>query len=111
VTIDQTFKKRNGGCAVISTHSQQKLIKALGTYMCWSSLPFQGIPLHIFACYIEPVVGKDSSDKLMRITDIIYDLLRRDPHSRILVAGDFNHLLDTARSNFGKLGLLPALDK
>ena len=48
-------------------------------------------------------------EKLQRITDIIYDLLRRDPHSRILIAGDFNHLLDQAKSNFKKMGLLPVL--
>ena len=48
-------------------------------------------------------------DKLQRITDIVYDLLERDPFSRILIAGDFNHLLDNAKSNFKKMGLFPVL--
>ncbi len=50
----QTYRKRNGGCANISNHGKAKLIKALGTYMCWSSIPYQQIPLHVFTCYLEP---------------------------------------------------------
>ena len=50
----QIYKKRNGGCAIISNHGKAKLIKALGTYMCWSSIPYQQIPLHVFTCYLEP---------------------------------------------------------
>ena len=54
---NQTFKKRSGGCAIVSNHGKIKLIKALGTYLCWSSIPYQQIPLHVLTCYLEP---KDS---------------------------------------------------
>ena len=55
----QTYRKRNGGCANIPNHGKAKLIKALGTYMCWSSIPYQQIPLHVFTCYLEPKQTKD----------------------------------------------------
>ena len=51
----QTLAQRSGGCWTAGRHHLDlKLVKALGTYMCWTQAQLEGYPVHILNCYLEP---------------------------------------------------------
>ena len=77
--------------------------------MCWSSIPYQQIPLHVFTCYLEPKLTKDVQNRANRILAVIEQLLEKENLARIIVTGDFNHLLNHMMEGLKRLNIHPAV--
>ena len=77
--------------------------------MCWSSIPYQNIPLHVFTCYLEPVKSQEVLNRANRILAVIEQLLEKESLARIIVCGDFNHLLEHMMEGLKKINIIPAI--
>ena len=77
--------------------------------MCWSSIPYQQIPLHVFTCYLEPKQTQDVRNRANRILAAIEQLLERESLARIIVTGDFNHMLPYMMEGLKRLNIFPII--
>ena len=94
---------------IVSNHDSIKMIKTLGTSLSWGSIPYQGVPLHVMSVYVEPIANQVNQDRTRKMIALILSVLIRDPLARIIIAGDFNHLLDHWKKEFKQIGLLQLL--
>ena len=106
----QTLKNSKGGCLLATNNQRMKKIKSLGTYLNWSSVPFQDIPLHIFTCYLEPLNHANITERSNKILSLIENLIKRDKLARIIVVGDFNHQLPLFKQRLNNIGVRQLLD-
>ena len=106
----KSAKNSKGGCLLATNNQRMKRIKTLGTYLNWSSVPFQDIPLHIFTCYLEPVNHGNITERSNKILALIENLLKRDRQARIIVIGDFNMQLPLFKKRLNQLGVSQLLD-
>ena len=79
---------------IVSNHDSLKMIKTLGTSLSWGSIPYQAVPLHVMSVYVEPIANQVNQDRTRKMIALIQSILARDSLARIIIAGDFNHLLD-----------------
>jgi hypothetical protein len=72
----QTLDIRRGGCATFTrTHLHRKVI-ALGNYLLWSRIPMGSQQLHLLNIYIEPGNTQSIHQRVARIVEVVYDILR-----------------------------------
>ena len=51
----QSMLQRNGGCwNAATTKVKLSLVKALGTYLCWTRLTTGSTDIQVLNCYLEP---------------------------------------------------------
>ncbi len=85
------------------------MIKTLGTSLSWRSIPYQGVPLHVMSVYVEPIANQVNQDRTRKMIALIQSILTRDPLARIIIAGDFNYLLNHWKKELKQIGLLQVL--
>ena len=72
----QTMHQRHGGCwTAASTNTRLNLVKALGTYLCWTRLTTGNRQVQILNCYLQPGEEEHLKERAKRVTDIVRDIL------------------------------------
>ena len=67
------------------------LVKALGTYLCWTRITTGRPVIQLLNCYLEPGDQQFQKDRAKRVTDIVKDIIKQDANANIVVSGDFNN--------------------
>ena len=107
----QTMHQRHGGCwTAASTNTRLNLVKALGTYLCWTRLTTGSKQVQILNCYLQPGEEEHLKQRATRVTDIVRDILRQDAKASVVVCGDFNNHMHHITSELTKCGFKSALD-
>ena len=84
--------QRNGGCWTAATKKVKlSLVKALGTYLCWTRLSTGSSDIQVLNCYLEPGEQPHLKERAKRVTDIIKDIIKQDANAALIVCGDFNN--------------------
>jgi len=108
----QTMFQRKGGCWTAAKNSQNvrlQLVKALGSYLCWTRLTTGPIQVQILNCYLEGGDSLYNKNRALRVIEIVHDILRQDVNAAIVVCGDFNNHLPTIDYQLSKLNFIPSL--
>ncbi len=79
------------------------LVKALGTYLCWTRLNTGTESVQILNCYLEGGDSAYAKNRALRVIEIIRDILRQDANAAIVVCGDFNNHLETMSRHLASL--------
>jgi endonuclease/exonuclease/phosphatase family metal-dependent hydrolase len=104
--------QRHGGCwTAASTSTRLSLVKALGTYLCWTRLTSGTKQVQILNCYLQPGEDAHLKERAKRVTDIVRDILRQDASAAVVVCGDFNNHMTFVSKELTKCGFTAALDK
>jgi endonuclease/exonuclease/phosphatase family metal-dependent hydrolase len=102
--------QRQGGCwTAASTRTRLSLVKALGTYLCWTRLTSGAKQVQILNCYLQPGEEAHLKERAKRITDIVRDILRQDASAAVVVCGDFNNHMPIVSKELTKCGFTAAL--
>ena len=97
--------QRQGGCwTAASTRTRLSLVKALGTYLCWTRLTSGTKQVQILNCYLQPGEEAHLKERAKRITDIVRDILRQDASAAVVVCGDFNNHMPFVSKELTKCG-------
>jgi hypothetical protein len=73
----QTLLQRNGGTWTAATNKvNMTLVKALGTYLCWTRVTTGKHVVQLLNCYLEPGEEQFKVDRAKRVTDIIKDIVK-----------------------------------
>ena len=107
----QTMLQRSGGAWTAATNKVKlKLVKALGTYLCWVRVTTGKQELQVLNCYLEPGKEPFHAERAKRVTDIIKDIIRQDADASIIVCGDFNNHIHHMYRELHSLKFTRALD-
>ena len=88
----QTLLQRNGGTWTAATNKvNMSLVKALGTYLCWTRVTTGRHVVQLLNCYLEPGEEQFKAERAKRVTYIIKDIVKQDAEAAIVVCGDFNN--------------------
>jgi len=60
----------------------------------------------VLNCYLEP---GDFKERAKRITDIVKDIIRQDPHAPIVLCGDFNNHMTAVVEQLAQLNFTAAI--
>jgi hypothetical protein len=73
----QTLLQRNGGTWTAATNKvNMTLVKALGTYLCWTRVTTGRHVVQLLNCYLEPGEEQFKAERAKRVTDIIKDIVK-----------------------------------
>ena len=86
------------------------LVKALGTYLCWTRITTGRHVIQLLNCYLEPGDQQFQKDRAKRVTDIVKDIIKQDANANIVVSGDFNNHINHMYQQLHFLGFQRALD-
>ena len=107
----QTLLQRNGGAwTAATTKVKLTLVKALGTYLCWTRVTTGKQEVQILNCYLEPGNEPFKTERAKRITDIIKDIIKQDADAAIVVCGDFNNHINHIYHELNFLKFKHAID-
>jgi exonuclease III len=107
----QTLLQRNGGAwTAATTKVKLTLVKALGTYLCWTRVTTGKKEVQILNCYLEPGSEPFKAERAKRITDIIKDIIKQDVDAAIVVCGDFNNHINHIYRELNILQFKHAID-
>jgi exonuclease III len=107
----QTLLQRNGGAWTAATNKVKlTLVKALGTYLCWTRVTTGKQEVQILNCCLEPGNEPFKTERAKRITDIIKDIIKQDADAAIVVCGDFNNHINHIYRELSILQFKHAID-
>jgi endonuclease/exonuclease/phosphatase family metal-dependent hydrolase len=107
----QTMQRRSGGCwNAARTNLQLRLMKALGTFFCWTQLQLGNKYVQVLNCYLEPGEKQNLKNKATRVAEIVRDIIRQDPSTPIVVCGDFNNHMTYIVEQLEPLNFTSAVD-
>ena len=106
----QSLAQRNGGVwTAARTNTRLSLVKALGTYLCWTQYQLGSTYVQVMNCYLEPGEQPHLKERAKRITDIVKDIIRQDPNAPIVLCGDFNNHMTFVVEQLAQLNFTAAL--
>ena len=108
----QSMLQRNGGCWTAATKKVKlSLVKALGTYLCWTRLSTGSSDIQVLNCYLEPGEQPHLKERAKRVTDIIKDIIKQDANAALIVCGDFNNHMPHMLRELHFLNFSSAIDQ
>ncbi len=108
----QSLFARKGGCwtaAQQANNIRHSLVKALGTYLCWTRLDTGTESVQILNCYLEGGDMAYAKQRALRVCEIVKDILRQDENAAIVVCGDFNNHLDLVSNALHSMNFVSAI--
>jgi hypothetical protein len=76
----QTLLQRNGGTWTAATNKvNMTLVKALGTYLCWTRVTTGKHVVQLLNCYLEPGEEQFKAERAKRVTDGSRPVLKPPP--------------------------------
>jgi exonuclease III len=108
----QTLYARKGGCWTAARYADNvrlSLVKALGTYLCWTRLNTGTESVQILNCYLEGGDMAYAKQIALRVCEIVQDILRQDENAAIVVCGDFNNHLDLVSNALHSMNFVSAI--
>ena len=107
----QTMLRRSGGCWNASrTNTNLQLMKALGTYLCWTQLQLGNHYVQVLNCYLQPGEQQNLKERAKRVAEVVRDIIKQDPNAPIVVCGDFNNHMTYIVEQLGPLSFTAAVE-
>ena len=84
-------------------------MKTLGTYLCWAQYQLSSTYDQVLNCYLETGEQQHLKERARRMTDIVKDINRQDPHAPIVLCGDLNNHMESVVETLAQLNFTAAL--
>ena len=85
------------------------MVKALGSYLCWTRLNTGPVQVQILNCYLEGGESSFAKNRALRVLEIVRDILHQDSNAAIVICGDFNNHIGTMDRHLLKMNFVPAI--